>query len=93
MKILELTKLPDIEQTRKIVEYYPQYSFRWLMLTAFFNLRFGEAFVFINDHGPKPLCYQMEAENDQPIKWEHLMTMPLEWKVKVLKLKEQKQEL
>jgi uncharacterized protein (DUF2249 family) len=30
----------------------------------------------------------MEAENSEPFKWDYLMTMPQEWKVKVMKLEE-----
>jgi uncharacterized protein (DUF2249 family) len=58
-----------------------------MVFEAFEELEPGEAFVFINDHDPKPLYYQMEAENDVPFKWEYLEVMPEEWKVKVMKLK------
>ncbi len=58
-----------------------------MVFEAFDELEPGEAFVFINDHDPKPLYYQMEAENDVPFKWEYLEVMPEEWKVKVMKLK------
>ncbi len=57
-----------------------------MVFDAFDELESGEAFVFINDHDPKPLYYQMEAENSEPFKWEYLETMPEEWKVKVMKL-------
>lgn len=57
-----------------------------MVFDAFEELKPGEAFVFINDHDPKPLYYQMEAESKEPFKWEYLMTMPEEWKVKVMKL-------
>jgi uncharacterized protein (DUF2249 family) len=60
-----------------------------MVFEAFDALKPGEAFVFINDHDPKPLYYQMEAENDEPFKWEYLETMPEEWKVKVMKLNEE----
>ncbi|REL38600.1 DUF2249 domain-containing protein [Rhodohalobacter sp. SW132] len=60
-----------------------------MVFEAFDDLKPGEAFVFINDHDPKPLYYQMEAENSEPFKWEYLMTMPKEWKVKVMKLEEE----
>jgi uncharacterized protein (DUF2249 family) len=60
-----------------------------MVFEAFNELKPGEAFVFINDHDPKPLYYQMEAENDEPFKWEYLETMPEEWKVKVMKTKEE----
>jgi uncharacterized protein (DUF2249 family) len=60
-----------------------------MVFEAFDELKPGEAFVFINDHDPKPLYYQMEAENSEPFKWEYLETMPEEWKVKVMKLDEE----
>ncbi len=52
---------------------------------AFEEIKPGEAFVFINDHDPKPLYYQMEAESKQPFKWEYLQKGPVEWKVRVIK--------
>lgn len=58
------------------------------LLKLFKKLPVDESFIFINDHDPKPLYYQMEAENDELFKWEYLETMPKEWKVKVMKTKE-----
>ncbi|MBS1949125.1 MAG: DUF2249 domain-containing protein [Bacteroidetes bacterium] len=55
---------------------------------AFEEIKPGEAFVFINDHDPKPLYYQMEAESKQPFRWEYLQKGPEEWKVRVIKTKE-----
>ena len=52
---------------------------------AFARIRPGEAFEFINDHDPKPLYYQMEAESKQPFKWEYLKKGPEEWEVRVVK--------
>lgn len=56
-----------------------------MVFDAFDELKPGEAFVFINVHDSKPLYYQMEAENEVPFKWEYLMTMPVECKVKITK--------
>ncbi len=53
---------------------------------AFAEIKPGEAFVFINDHDPKPLYYQMEAESKEPFKWEYLLKGPEEWKVRVIKI-------
>ena len=52
---------------------------------AFHEIKPGEAFEFINDHDPKPLYYQMEAESKEPFKWEYLEQGPVEWKVRVVK--------
>ncbi|MEO9209700.1 MAG: DUF2249 domain-containing protein [Ginsengibacter sp.] len=55
---------------------------------AFADIKPGEAFEFINDHDPKPLYYQMEAESKEPFKWEYIDKGPEEWKVRVIKTKE-----
>jgi len=54
---------------------------------AFADIKPGEAFEFINDHDPKPLYYQMEAESTEPFRWEYLLKGPDEWKVRVIKVK------
>lgn len=54
---------------------------------AFADIQPGEAFEFINDHDPKPLYYQMEAESTEPFRWEYLEEGPEAWKVRVVKLK------
>ena len=55
---------------------------------AFAAIHPGEAFEFINDHDPKPLYYQMEAESKEPFGWEYIDKGPEEWKVRVVKVKE-----
>lgn len=54
---------------------------------AFEEIKPGEAFEFINDHDPKPLYYQMEAESKAPFRWEYLEQGPEVWKVRVVKTK------
>lgn len=79
----------DITVVNKFdVRPFPPAKRHDMVFDAFDELKPGEAFVFINDHDPKPLYYQMEAENSEPFKWEYLMTMPKEWRVKVMKLEE-----
>jgi uncharacterized protein (DUF2249 family) len=56
-----------------------------MVFTAFDELLPGEAFVFINDHDPKPLYYQIEAESQEAFTWEYLEDGPDAWKVKVAK--------
>lgn len=78
----------DISVVHKFdVRPYPPAQRHDMVFRAYEELHPGESFVFINDHDPKPLYYQMEAENSEPFRWEYLMTMPQEWKVKVMKLK------
>lgn len=52
---------------------------------AFADIGPGEAFEFTNDHDPKPLYYQMEAESSDPFRWEYIEKGPEEWKVRVVK--------
>ena len=59
-----------------------------MVFDSFDELEPGQAFVFINDHDPKPLYYQIEAESGVPFKWDYLQDGPEEWKVKVTKSKE-----
>lgn len=56
---------------------------------AFADIRPGEAFEFINDHDPKPLYYQMEAESKEPFRWEYIEKGPEDWKVRVVKVKDE----
>ncbi|HKJ44966.1 MAG TPA: DUF2249 domain-containing protein [Balneolales bacterium] len=67
------------------VRPYPPAERHEMVFNAYDDLNAGEAFIFINDHDPKPLYYQMEAESHDPFKWEYLETMPEKWVVKIMK--------
>lgn len=56
-----------------------------MVFGAFDRLKSGEAFVFTNDHDPKPLYYQIEAESGVPFAWEYLEAGPEVWRVRVAK--------
>lgn len=43
----------------------------------------GSSFVLVNDHDPKPLYYQFEAEHAGQFTWEYLETGPEVWRVKI----------
>lgn len=43
----------------------------------------GAAFVLVNDHDPKPLYYQFQAENAGEFSWEYLEEGPEVWRVRI----------
>ncbi len=67
---------------------YPPAERHEMFYKAFADIKAGEAFEFLNDHDPKPLYYQMEAESNEPFRWEYLQKGPETWKVRVIKVKE-----
>jgi uncharacterized protein (DUF2249 family) len=67
---------------------YPPTERHEMFYKAFADIKPGEAFEFVNDHDPKPLYYQMEAESKEPFRWEYLEKGPEVWKVRVVKTKE-----
>ncbi|MBV2234905.1 MAG: DUF2249 domain-containing protein [Sterolibacterium sp.] len=56
-----------------------------IFFNAFAALQPGQAFDFINDHDPKPLYYQIEAESTEPFTWVYLESGPEVWTVRVAK--------
>lgn len=65
---------------------YPPAQRHDMFYRAFADIQPGEAFEFVNDHDPKPLYYQMEAESKDSFRWEYLQKGPEDWKVRVVKL-------
>ncbi|MCC6929067.1 MAG: DUF2249 domain-containing protein [Gemmatimonadaceae bacterium] len=43
----------------------------------------GASFVLINDHDPKPLRYQFEAEHQGKFGWTYLEQGPEVWRVRI----------
>jgi uncharacterized protein (DUF2249 family) len=54
-----------------------------LIFKTFDDLQPGQSFVLINDHDPKPLYYQFQAERDGTFQWEYLATGPETWQVRI----------
>jgi uncharacterized protein (DUF2249 family) len=54
-----------------------------LIFEAFGSLQPGEAFILVNDHDPKPLYYQFNAEQAGQFSWEYLEQGPETWRVRV----------
>ena len=51
------------------------------------ELQLGAAFVLVNDHDPKPLYYQLEAEYPGQFSWTYLERGPEVWRVEIGKQK------
>ncbi len=54
-----------------------------LIFSTFDELAVGESFELINDHDPKPLYYQFQAERPGVLDWEYLEEGPETWRVKI----------
>ena len=54
-----------------------------LIFDTFAGLRPGEAFVLINDHDPRPLYYQFQAEHTGQLSWNYLEEGPEVWRVRI----------
>jgi uncharacterized protein (DUF2249 family) len=46
----------------------------------------GGSFVLVNDHDPKPLYYQLEAEYPKQFFWDYLERGPEVWRVEIGRL-------
>ena len=54
-----------------------------LIFETFAELPAGTAFVLVNDHDPKPLYYQLAAENTDQFTWDYLEEGPEVWRVRI----------
>lgn len=56
-----------------------------LIFGTFEDLEPGQSFVLVNDHDPKPLYYQFQAERPGEFDWEYLEQGPETWRVRIAK--------
>lgn len=54
-----------------------------LIFETYGALAAGDGFVLVNDHDPKPLRYQFEAEHADQFTWEYLEQGPDVWRVRI----------
>lgn len=54
-----------------------------LIFETYGNLAPGEGFVLVNDHDPKPLYYQFDAEHTGEFSWDYLEQGPEVWQVRI----------
>lgn len=57
-----------------------------LIFSTFRSLGAGATMELVNDHDPKPLYYQMQAEQPGQFSWDYLETGPHVWRVRIAKL-------
>jgi uncharacterized protein (DUF2249 family)/quercetin dioxygenase-like cupin family protein len=57
-----------------------------LIFSAFAALAPGEAFLLVNDHDPKPLYYQFQAEHPGEVGWAYVERGPVVWQVAITRL-------
>jgi uncharacterized protein (DUF2249 family) len=57
------------------------------IFSMFNSLLDGETMQLINDHDPKPLYYQMQAENTGQFEWQYVEQGPEVWRVNIKKCK------
>ncbi len=50
------------------------------------QLPLGEAVVLVNDHDPKPLRYQFDAENPGEFQFSYLEAGPQVWRVEIKRI-------
>lgn len=55
------------------------------ILETFARLAAGNAMVLVNDHDPRPLYYQFQAERPGQFQWEYLERGPEVWRVEIRK--------
>lgn len=54
-----------------------------LIFETFDALAPGEAIELVNDHDPKPLYYQFQAERPGQLDWQYLEQGPETWRVRI----------
>lgn len=63
----------------------PMYRHQRIFET-FESLQPGECFLLVNDHDPKPLYYQFEAERSGQFSWNYREQGPTVWSVLIGKV-------
>ncbi|MDO8647650.1 MAG: DUF438 domain-containing protein [Candidatus Diapherotrites archaeon] len=76
---LDLRKMPHFERHSKIFEDWN-------------SLKSGQILRIINDHDPKPLYYQFDAEMKGSFEWNYEKQGPKDWIVKIKKTQDSKRQ-
>ena len=54
-----------------------------LIFENYHELKPGESYILVNDHDPKPLYYQFDAEHKGAYTWQYLEEGPTVWRVEI----------
>jgi len=57
-----------------------------LIFSTFRGLAAGQSMELVNDHDPKPLYYQFQAEMPGTFSWDYLESGPDVWRVSIARL-------
>jgi uncharacterized protein (DUF2249 family) len=57
-----------------------------MIFKTFDSLERGESFILINDHEPRPLYYQFQAEHPERFRWDYIEQGPDVWRVNIMKV-------
>ncbi|MDA8294516.1 MAG: DUF2249 domain-containing protein [Actinomycetota bacterium] len=68
------------------VRHFPHGQRHDVIFTTFDALAEGAGFVLVNDHDPKPLRYQFEAQHAGAYSWDYLEAGPDTWRVRIARL-------
>ena len=71
--IVDVRELPPAQRHQKIFQLISE-------------LAVGRSFILVNDHDPKPLYYQLEAEHPNQFSWTYVEKGPTVWRVEIGKL-------
>jgi uncharacterized protein (DUF2249 family) len=71
--IVDVRELPPAQRHQKIFQLVNE-------------LAVGGSFILVNDHDPKPLYYQLEAEHPKQFSWTYVESGPAVWRVEIGKL-------
>lgn len=74
--------MPAVEAVLDVRDEIPKRRHE-LIFEAFADLTPGSAYVLVNDHDPKPLYYQLQAEHSGEFSWDYLEMGPDVWRVRI----------
>jgi uncharacterized protein (DUF2249 family) len=73
-----------IKQTTELdVRVIPPRDKHPAIFRALDDLTTGQSLLLLNDHDPRPLRYQLDAERPDTFDWEYEAEGPEEWRVRI----------